>query len=98
MLQLSDHPVEPPLDSPQEVHILLMLGAPELDAVLRRVEGQNTLPCPAGHIAVNTNGFLGCKCIFLGHVQLYSDKNPNVLLRAALNQFFFTLYSCLGLP
>ena len=50
MLQPSDHPRGPSLDSLQQVHVLLMLGAPELDAVLQagsykcRVEGESHLP------------------------------------------------------
>ena len=34
MLQPSDHLCGPPLDSLQQVHVLLMLGAPELNTVL----------------------------------------------------------------
>ncbi|KAK4813652.1 hypothetical protein QYF61_014951 [Mycteria americana] len=50
VLQASDHLGGPPLDSLQQVQVLLMLGAPELDAVLQvgspksGVEGENHLP------------------------------------------------------
>ena len=45
VLQPSDHLHGPPLDPLQQLHVLLVLGAPELDAVLQvgshesRVEG-----------------------------------------------------------
>jgi len=35
VLQPSDHFCGPPLDTLQQVHVLLMLGAPELNAVLQ---------------------------------------------------------------
>jgi len=47
----------PPLDPLQQVHVLLVLRAPELDAGLQvgsqqsGAEGQNPLPRPAGHAA-----------------------------------------------
>jgi len=47
----------PPLDLLQQVHVLPVLGAPELDAGLQvesqksRAEGQNPLPRSAGHAA-----------------------------------------------
>ena len=56
----------------QQLHVLLLLGAPELDAGLQvgshqsRVEEQNHLPQPAGHAAFDaaqdTVGLVGCKC------------------------------------
>ncbi|XP_075282414.1 zinc transporter ZIP13 isoform X2 [Opisthocomus hoazin] len=54
VLQPSDHLRGPPLDPLQHIHVLPMLGAPELDAVLQvgshesGVKGQNHLPRPAG--------------------------------------------------
>ncbi|KAK4821804.1 hypothetical protein QYF61_003833 [Mycteria americana] len=52
VLQPSDHLCGPPLDLLRQVHVRLLLGAPELNAVLQggsrkeqsRVEGQNHLP------------------------------------------------------
>jgi len=51
--------LRPALDPLQHIHVLLMLGAPELDAVLQvgsqesRVKGQNHLPQPAGHASLD---------------------------------------------
>ena len=80
VFQPSDHFCGPPLDPLQQVHVLLMLGAPELNAILQvgshksRVEGENHLPQPAGHTsfhaAQDTVGFLGCKRTLPGHVEL----------------------------
>mgnify|MGYP001857004296 CR=1 FL=1 len=56
VLQPSDHLHGSPLDSLQQVHVLFVLGSPELDAVIQvgshesRVMGQNHLPQPAGHL------------------------------------------------
>ena len=50
VLQPSDHLRGPPLDPLQHIHVLLVLGAPELDAGLQvgsdesGVKGQNPLP------------------------------------------------------
>ncbi|KAJ7420830.1 Cohesin subunit SA-2 [Willisornis vidua] len=62
------HLHDPPLDLLQQVHIILMLGAPELDTALQvgshqsKVKGQKHLPQPAGHAAFDatqdTVGFL----------------------------------------
>ena len=55
LIQPSDHFHGPPLDVLQQLHVFLMLRAPELDAGLQvrshqsRVEGQNPLPRPSGH-------------------------------------------------
>ena len=60
VLQLSDHPCGPPLDLLQQLHLLPTLGSPELDAVLQvashksRLEGQNHLACPSGHVSLGT--------------------------------------------
>ncbi|KAK4826814.1 hypothetical protein QYF61_011622, partial [Mycteria americana] len=56
------------------------------------VEGQNPLPRPAGHAALDaaqdTDGFLGCECTLSAHVQLFMHQYPQVLLlRAALHPF-----------
>jgi len=75
-----------------------VLRAPELDAGLQvgshqsGGEGQNLLPCPAGHAAFDaaqdTVGLLGCERTVLGCVELLINQNPQVLLlRAALNPF-----------
>ncbi|KAK4830572.1 hypothetical protein QYF61_011750 [Mycteria americana] len=98
VLQPSDRPCGPPLDSLQQVHVLLMLGAPELNAVLQvgshesRVQGENHFPQPADHAsfdaAQDTVGFLGCKCTLPAHVELLINQQPQViLLTAALNPF-----------
>jgi len=53
VLQPLDHFCGPPLDLLQQLHVLLVLRAPELDTRLQvgshqsRVEGQNHLPQPA---------------------------------------------------
>ncbi|KAK4826723.1 LOW QUALITY PROTEIN: hypothetical protein QYF61_010976 [Mycteria americana] len=93
VLQLSDHFRGPPLDPLQQLHVLLVLRAPELDAVLQvgshqsRAEGQNHLPRPAGHASLDaaqdTAGLLGCERTLLGHVQLFIHQYPKVLLRRA---------------
>ncbi|KAK4824907.1 LOW QUALITY PROTEIN: hypothetical protein QYF61_021422 [Mycteria americana] len=96
VLQPSDHFRRPPLDPLQQLHVLLVLRAPELEAVLQvgshqsRVEGQNHLPRPAGHTsfdaAQGTVGLLGCERTLLAHVQLFIHQYPQVLFhRAALN-------------
>ncbi|KAK4818782.1 hypothetical protein QYF61_019128, partial [Mycteria americana] len=98
VLQPSDHFCGPSLDSLQQVHVLLMLGAPEQDAVLQvgshesRVEGENHLPRPPGHACFDAVqdkvGFVGCKCTLPGHVELLINQHAQVLLlRAALNPF-----------
>jgi len=52
VLQPSDHLCGPPLDPLQHIHVLPMLGAPELDVGLQvgshksGVKGQNHLPLP----------------------------------------------------
>jgi len=56
------------------------------------VEVKNHLPQPAGlsslYATQDMVGFLGCKCILLGHVELLINKHPQVLIaRAALNPF-----------
>ena len=59
VLQPSDHLCGPPLAPLQHIHVLPMLGAPELDAVLQvgsqesGVKGQNPFPRPAGHAALD---------------------------------------------
>jgi len=59
VLQPSDHLRGPPLDPLQHIHVLPMLGAPELDAGLQvgshenGVKGQNPLPRPAGHASLD---------------------------------------------
>ncbi|KAK4815122.1 hypothetical protein QYF61_017397 [Mycteria americana] len=86
----------PPLDLLQQLHVLLVLRAPELGAVLQvgshqnRAESQNHLPRPAGHAALDaaqdTVGLLGCERTLSAHVQLFIHQYPQVLLlRAALD-------------
>ena len=94
----SDYFCGPPLDLLQQVHVFLVLRAPELDARLQvgshqnGAEGQNPLLRPAGHAsfdaAQDTIGFLGCERTLLGHVELLINQHPQVrVLRAALNPF-----------
>ncbi|KAK4824675.1 LOW QUALITY PROTEIN: hypothetical protein QYF61_017255 [Mycteria americana] len=96
VLQPSDHSLGPPLDPLQQVHVLLVLRAPELDAVLQvgshqsRAEGQNHLPRPAGHASFDAAqdmvGLLGCERTLLAHDQLFVHQYPRVLFhRAALD-------------
>jgi len=82
-----------PLDTLQQVHVSPLLRTPHLDAVLRvrphqrRAEGQNHLPCPAGHSSFDTAqdkvGFLGCEGTLLPHVQLGIHQYPQVLFPPA---------------
>ena len=68
-----------PLDLLQQLHVLLVLAASELDAVLQvgslesRIEGQNHLPRCADHTSLDavqdTVGLLGCKCTLPAHVE-----------------------------
>ncbi|KAK4814330.1 hypothetical protein QYF61_014844 [Mycteria americana] len=93
VLQPSHHFRGPPLDSLQQLHVLLVLRAPELDAALQvgshqsGVEGQNPLPRPAGHASFDasqgTVGLLGCERTLLAHVQLFVHQYPQVLFRGA---------------
>ncbi|KAK4823325.1 LOW QUALITY PROTEIN: hypothetical protein QYF61_000927 [Mycteria americana] len=96
VLQPLDHFCGPPLDLLQQLHVLLVLRAPELDTVLQvrshqsRAEAQNHLPRPAGHTsfdaAQDTVGLLGCERTLRTHVQLFIHQYPQVLFRrAALN-------------
>ncbi|KAK4828015.1 LOW QUALITY PROTEIN: hypothetical protein QYF61_022792 [Mycteria americana] len=72
-----------------KLHVLLVPRAPELDAVFQvrshksRVEGQNYLPQPAGHVsfdaAQDTVGLLGCERTLSAHVQLFIHQHPKVL-------------------
>ena len=92
----------------QQVHVLLGLGTPELDAVLQGgshesgIEGENPLPRPAGHAsfdaAQDTVGFLGCKRTLPAHVELLINQYPQVLLlRAAFNPFLAQPIFMLGI-
>ncbi|KAK4805791.1 hypothetical protein QYF61_000397, partial [Mycteria americana] len=108
VLQPSDHLRGPPLDSLQQVHVLLILGDPELNAVLQvrshksGVEGENHLPRPAGDAsfdaAQDTVGFLGFRSTLPGYVELLITQCHQVLLlRAALNPFSAQPVSVLGI-
>ena len=93
VLQLSGHFCCPPLDLLQHFHILLALGAPELDAIIKvgsqksRVEGQNHLPQPAGHTShdatKDTVGLLGCKHTLLTHADSFINRHSQILLLRA---------------
>ena len=75
-----------------------MLGAPELDAGLqvgsqeRGVKGQNPLPRPAGHAALDaaqdTVGFLGCKCALPAHVEFLCLEEQQTLHNTDFKSFF----------
>ena len=81
MLQSSDHLCGPPLDLIQQIHVLLVFGAPELDMLFQvgsndsRVEGQNHLLLPTSHIYLSatqdTVGLLGCERTLLAHVESF---------------------------
>ena len=86
----------PPLSLLQQVHVLLVLKAPELDAGLQvrshhsRAEGKNPLPHPAGHTSFDAAQdmvvLLSCECTLPGHVELLNHQHLQVLLlRAALS-------------
>ena len=98
VFQPSEHFCGPSLDPLQQIHVCLVLKAPELDVGLHvgshqsGVEGQNHLSRPAGHAscdtAQDTVGLLGCERTLLGHVELFVSQHPPVhLFRAALNPF-----------
>jgi len=98
VLQPLDNFYSPPLDPLQQLHVLLVLRAPELNALLQvgshqsGVEWQNHFPWPAGHPALDAAqyvfGFLDCKCTFSAHVQLFNPHYSQVLLgTAVLNPF-----------
>ncbi|KAK4827388.1 hypothetical protein QYF61_017793 [Mycteria americana] len=86
VFQPLDHFRGPSLDLLQQLHVLLVLMTPELDAVLQvrshqsGVEGQNHLPRSAGHAsfdaAQDTVGLLGCECTLLAHVRFSSISTP----------------------
>ena len=99
VLQPSDHPCGPGLGPLQQLHIFLVLGTPDLDAVLQmgpheeKVEWDNPHTLPAGHPAVDTAqdtvGLSGYKRTLLAHVQLFVHQDAQVLLcRATLKEFF----------
>ena len=91
--QPSDHLCGCHLDPLQQLLICLVLGAPGLDAVQQvgphegRTEGNNHLPCPAGHpsfdAAQDTVVFPGYKQTLLFLVKLLMHQNLQVLLRRA---------------
>jgi len=109
LLQPSDHPCGPSLDPLQQPRVLLVLGAPELHAVLQvgshesGIEGQNHLPRPAGRAssdaAQDPGGLLGCKRTLLTRVSLSSTDIPKSFSSGLLPSYSPPkLYQCLGLP
>lgn len=95
MLQTSDPLRDPSLDPFQKVHVLV-LGAPELNAVLE-VGGHvsrtdnNHFTWPSGHIsfeaAHDTVDFVGCKHALLDNVKVPIHQHPQVIiLRATLKK------------
>jgi len=80
----------------QQLHVLLVLGAPELDAGLsggvsaERGRGAESPPSTcahaAGDAAQGTADLLGCERTLVAHVQLFIQQYAQVLLGgAALN-------------
>ena len=86
VLQPSDQLCGPPLDPLQQLHVLLVLRAPELDVGLQvgshqsRAERQNPLPRPAGHVAFDSAqdmvGCLGSECIISGSCWAFYQPTP----------------------
>jgi len=86
MLQPFDNLSGPPLDPFQQLHILLVLRSPGLDALLQmgphkgRAEGDNHLPLSAGHPSCDaaqvTVDLLGCKRMLLAHVKFFIYQDP----------------------
>ena len=84
----------PLLDPLQQVHVSPILMTPHLDALLQvrphqyRVEGQNLLPCPTGHVSFkavqDVNRFLGWEGTFLAHIQFATYQHPQVLFGRAM--------------
>jgi len=107
VFQPSDDFCGPPLDPLQQVHVCLLLRAPEPDAGLQvgshqsTVEGQNHLPQRAGHTAFDAAedavGLLGCQSTLLGHVDLLVNQHPLTTLRAALNPLYAQPVFVLGI-
>jgi len=82
----------------QQLNIILVLGALELDTVLQvgshenRVEGQNHLSQPVGRSSLDstqdTLGILGCKHTLPAHVKSFINQCSQILLlRSALMPF-----------
>jgi len=104
MLQRSDHLHGLSPDPLQQLSVLLVLGAPELDAVLQmgphegRVERDSHLPAPAGHPssdgAQDTICFPSCKSTLLAHVKFVIQQDPQVLLCSDLFFNYFFLQIC----
>jgi len=90
----SDHFCGPPLDPLQQVHVLLVLGAPELDTGFEvgshqsRAEGRNHLPRPAGHSAFDAaqDTMLDFSAVST-HCRLTSRFSSTSTPKAALNSF-----------
>jgi len=86
VLQPSDYLHGLPLDPLQQLWVLPVLVAPDLDAVLQigphesRVEGNNHLSLPAGYSSFDAVqdivGLPGCKHTLLPHVQLFIHLDP----------------------
>jgi len=107
VLQPSDRIHGPPLDLLQ-LHVVLVLRALELDAVLQvgshksRVEGQNQLLHLAGHTSLHATqdmiGLLGCKYTLLARIESFINPHSQILLlRAALKPFSAQPVSVLGI-
>jgi len=85
------------MDPLQQLHVLLVLGAPSMDAVLQvrpyknRVEVYNSLPLPAGFPYLmqptDTVGLAGRERTHLAHVMLFVHQTSQVFLhRVALSE------------
>lgn len=93
VLQPCDDLCVPPLDLLQPVHVSVMLGSSELDALLQVSSHQSRgaelplwtyRPCMSHEAAQDMFGFLGCKCTLLGHVHPLIQV---LFSRAAFNPF-----------
>ena len=84
MLQPSDHFCGPPLNPLQQLHVFLLLGIPEVNAVLQvesqesRVKGNYHQPSPPGHpffdAAQDMFGCHDCKHVLLAYNQFFNDE------------------------
>ena len=97
VLKPSDYLYGPPLHPLQQLHILLVLGAPELEAVLQggvlqeQSRAAESPPLTAVHASLDatqyTVGLLGCKHALPAHIESFINRHLQILLRAALKTF-----------
>ena len=102
----SDHFCGPPLDPLQQLHVLIVLGDAELDAVLQmrchqsRAKGQNHLPQPAGCASFDAaQGLLGCERTLPVILNFWSASTCKSFSSRLLSIHSLpSLYLCLGFP